>query len=459
MVRRLDFSVPEFVRVIWTSDEAKSVWQPRVSAVSNMYQKLELEAVRAGIRSAVLQSYNPDEFMTLSRQVLGHGLFAVPLTQEKATSSYSNASQPLIPGEPWTYRVAIGDINSVEKLSNAWKSQDDELIGDVLGYPECCRIFFHRYWNREGYRDTTYPMILDAGLGDKNHIEVNGPVSCNILLRWLGVRLVSHLPCRFSCAATHMIGDRMRLLAEHTFPREAEWLNEMLNWPVRWSSLHGIAIITNPVCRIVTSSDAFAERIIIDKFGPHYPDEGAVGLEFPFQKIQQVRMKKKKEESVWKDNGFDTEDSMNRAHDTVINAIDPIPVISKVLDLGCGNGLLASKICKRYLCQASGVESNRSKKPISQDVIISYGDVQDTTLWNPPYDLILISLNRFAEMREEHFKQFIGAIFKSTKYLLVYTYDRKAFENPDGFNLVTMTRNDQVVVYLLKPNEDKRDTH
>jgi len=461
MNERIDLTVPEFVRTIWVSEEARSVWEPRISVVSQMFQRVEVHAVREGIKPAALQASTPQELAGLADETLDLGLDVAPLERCGSSGSYSNAAIPFEDGKPWAYRLAIARHGVLRQFLKAWKAKDDRAIGSLLGFPDCCVEFFQTYWVNGGFRDTTYPMVIE--LGDKTHYEVNGPIECNILLRWLGVRAVSHLPCSFNCSATERMGKMLLELAGRLFPQETSWLREMLDWPIRWNSLHGIVTITTPVMRIVTSTDAFAEKIIIDRKGTSYPKEGASGLEFPFMRSSPIQLLKRNA-FLWRDNGFDSIADMDKAHVILLETLTrlEVPAITKVLDLGCGNGVLLEKIGKMFPADLHGIEIDlarweRAKERMDASrIVIVHGDLTDEAQWNPPYGLILISVNRFIEMNKEDRKELFARIARDTDYLLIYTYDG---ENLDAwaeeyfrFKFITRktSRDGNIVAYLLR---------
>ena len=67
------------------------------------------------------------------------------------------------------------------------------------------------------------------------------------------------------------------------FDEEMDWLLEILQWPIEWTSLHGIAEIKTPVLKVSASTDATATRYVVQRQGSRYPEEGATGLGFPFR--------------------------------------------------------------------------------------------------------------------------------------------------------------------------------
>jgi hypothetical protein len=281
--------LPEWTRVAWVSAEAERVWAPRVRAISNWWPRLERFATleRLAGRRAALQNVSAEELPALVSWNAYHGLSTLPLGQVGCPGTYSAGPQPVIAGQPWTYRVAIVHQRGEIEWLEAWKRGDDDALGDLLGFPSCCRRFFQRVWIDKQRVDTTWAMVE----GSISPLVINDcPRVNNILLRWLGVRLVPHLPCQFDCSATQRLGERYLELAKSTegFRLEAQWAEEMLQWPVEWSALHGIAEIVTPVCKVSTRTDWTASKLVVQAKGQTYPREGAIGTRFPFRPQTQV---------------------------------------------------------------------------------------------------------------------------------------------------------------------------
>ena len=64
--------------------------------------------------------------------------------------------------------------------------------------------------------------------------------------------------------------------------QEAEWLSEILQWPIEWSSLHGIAEIKLPLCKISTRSDSLSRKYVVRIPSERYPEGAPTGIGFPF---------------------------------------------------------------------------------------------------------------------------------------------------------------------------------
>jgi hypothetical protein len=133
--------------------------------------------------------------------------------------------------------------------------------------------------------DTTWPMAsaTAAPIDGGPIVEVAGPPEANILWRWMGVRAVPHLPCRFDCPQTAALGRSLVAVGRTGgYGEEMDWLLEILSWPVEWSALHEIAEIKTPVLKLVARTDPTPSKHIVRRLGQTYPAEGARGVAFPY---------------------------------------------------------------------------------------------------------------------------------------------------------------------------------
>ena len=284
---RLDFVLPDFTRLAWVSDRAQATWQPRLARITTAWFEIEWRAVLAGVRRCALTMCTPEEFLDRGAVWAGEGLNALPVEMAgQSTQPYSATPAALRPGEPFVFRFVVGAPADVAMFKKAWDAADQELIGDLLGYPPCCREFFRRTWVDDALVDTTWPMAVatTASTRDGTTIEVEGPPQSNILWRWMGARAVPHLPCRFDCPATVELADELIGVGRACgFGEEMDWLLEILSWPAEWSALHGIAEVKTPVVKVSTRTDATARTYTVRRRSDRLPDEALPGLGFPFQ--------------------------------------------------------------------------------------------------------------------------------------------------------------------------------
>jgi hypothetical protein len=455
---RLDFTVPEFLRVIWSSNEARAVWEPRIQRISNAWPEIERLAVHARIKPAALQVCSPEQLVNLTKWATSHDLVCIPLGQQGVSDGYANGARAYEPGRAWGYRILITNLDFASIFMTLWAEQDHEGIGAALGFPQCCREFFLRNWVKEGWRDLTYPMV---GAHGAKH-AVSGPLECNILLRWLGVRLVSHLPCSFNCDATQAIGARLGLFGIHSgYVSEMDWLTQMLNWPVRWSSLHGVGIVTTPVCRLVFDSTSLKSEVVIDRDGPEYPKEAARGTVFPFRDQHQMLFLK----DEYTDNGFKSKATMDKAHDVIVEAFrsalsEITSGIPKVTDLGCGNGVLLERLLNvAPHIQVCGVESDREKhqraarRLLAENPDIRHGDIFDDGVWDTTFDVAIVSRNRFREVGTEKAAGLFEQLRTRCDYIIFYSYEHTEWPGlgrSDGLELLSHHHGENACAMLTR---------
>lgn len=406
-MNRLDFKLPDWTRVAWASSSAREVWEPRVQAVSRAWVETELLSVVAGVRRSCLRHAAPSELLPLTDWAADRDLTVVPLAMESAIKgTYSSESSAPEPGGDFLYRVAV--TRDPKAWPGAWKTGD---IGGLLGFPECCQRFFEEVWTRGRGVDTTWQWAGGTG----HEVEVDPRPEANILLRWLGVRLVPHLPCSTDCRGTIELGVQMEAVARAAgYGQEMDWAREMLSWPVEWSALHGIAEIKTPVLKVSTRTDATADKYVVRRPGTP-PAEAATGKDFPYSPRRAQPM-------PWQDNGFSTMNAQREAHEVLLAAVGDLDLAGgAVLDLGCGNGDLVSRIAAKVDATPFGVESDAERAARAQERhpegLFTPGNLFDADIEGA--DLVVLMPGRLAENPERAAEM---ARKLQGKTVLVYVY-------------------------------------
>lgn len=243
--------LPEWTRWSWRTVGDREIWNPVRVGFTATWPSIERWSVVDGIRSVTLQTVDAHEMVSLNTWAGSHGLIVVPVAQTSNRAQYSNRTPDMRPGDSWSYRVAIGKPEHAMPFVSAYHASDDATMGALLGYPTCCTDLFLRTW-KIGQADSTWEQSLAGASPD-------GPPEANLLLRWMGVRLVSHLPCSFTCPHTVSLGKQFAQCArDHAI--EIDSVYDMLNWGVQWSRLHGIAEIVTDRVRISCNTDWTADK-------------------------------------------------------------------------------------------------------------------------------------------------------------------------------------------------------
>lgn len=464
-MNRLAFRLPDFTRHTWVSQRARDAWATRIERVAACWQEVEWLSVAEGVRDCCLRVVSPGDMDGLAEQTVAAGLALAPLdTIAASNGAYMSAGVGVVPGHPYNQRVVVGRAEHLSAFREAWERGDQKEVGRLLGYPACCSDFFEEFWVRQRFVDTTWPMALGtAGGADEGAtlLEVGGPPHTNILLRWLGVRAVPHLPCSFTCEPSRRFGEELVGLARRRgHAAEADDLLRMLEWPVEWSALHGIAEIKTPVLKIAALTDATPVKYVVRRRGTTYPAEGAQGLSFPYKEPNRLRVTDsrgfqrgltnltkpldahKQAEWYFGDNGFTSRSGMDAAHRPLVElsaaALGATP--GAVLDLGCGNGALLEKICERRKAAAPfGIDLDPSKvahaglllpRHAANFHVGDFFNADAPALGERRYALALLMLGRLFEVEPERAAGLRGWLRSHVEHLLVYVYP--GYANPLG---------------------------
>ncbi|MCP4299432.1 MAG: hypothetical protein GY783_02500 [Gammaproteobacteria bacterium] len=404
--------LPDFSRQQWVSAKARALWEPRIAGIGQHFFAAERASV-GEIRSAALQNICPEQFPEVAQRAAKIGLIAIPLNIEGLADSYSASQVDRKGSDRWEYRVALTTPGKAGQFIEAWQQEDDETIGSLLGYPKCCRRFFAETWG-SGSVDPTWRM---ADHGD-------GPVEANILLRWLGVRYIPHMPCGLHCEETIEFGRQFRRLIPE---REREWMDILLSMPMLWSSLNGIAEVVTPIVTLNFRTDVNHELFEIHRQGTSYPDAGAYGLRFPYRSPAQ-----RPDERLWTDNGFTSREAMEAGHQKIVSTLNAhnastvssLNYSSKIIDLGAGNGELLRKIGR-----GSGIESNAGRVDRRVWSRVSLGTIEHAgeLFHDQCFAVAIISVRRFEELPEEDASRLRAWLERCVDRVLIYQYEHPQF--------------------------------
>jgi 2-polyprenyl-3-methyl-5-hydroxy-6-metoxy-1,4-benzoquinol methylase len=450
---RLDFTLPDFTRISWVSEAARRVWEPRIAGITRAWWEIEWLSVVAGIRSCCLTVLPPEALVPAASRWAKKGLASLPLQiVGRPNKSYVSASCAPRQGEPIAFRVVGGEWDAVFRFERAWRSNDHEALGALLGYPSCCREFFCKIWIEAGNVDTTWAMATNSSHIERGErsISVRGSPIGNILWRWMGVRSVPHLPCRFDCSPTKTLGGQFQDIGiRGGFRREIAWIQEILSWPVEWTALHGIAEVKTPVLRVSTRTDATAKQFIVRYKGESFPEEGAKGLGFAYRTPKRltitdstgfrrgiendIRVSRAMPEWYHLDNGFSSRYGMDAAHHPIIQLAEEelSDAEGNIIDLGCGNGALLKKIVSaQSMLVPHGVDVKpecilHAKELLPEHagnfVCRDFFD-NDTCFLAARYVIGILMIGRLLEVRQEKRERFLSVLRSRCHRLLVYVY-------------------------------------
>lgn len=454
-MKRLDFLLPDFVRVSWNGDPIRTVWEPRIQRVRKAWMEIEWLSILSGVRRCCVAIASPQHFLEQAARWTENGLSSLPMEMQ-GLSNATYTSTRINPefGKPFVFRIVVGKTEDVALFKKAYEAGDENQIGTLLGYPRCCQDFFRNIWVEQGMIDTTWPMAqATAGPGGScEEIEVYGPAEANILWRWMGIRAVPHLPCSFACQPTVDLGKTLMAVGrESGFRDEMAWLSEMLSWSVEWSAYRGIAQIKTPILTVSTRTDATSIKYRVIRQGQPYFERDTYGESGLAHHLNNECSAVPSQEAVasWEscnhgaesppgwyasDNGFRTELEMDQAHRPIVELAMRIlsDETQTLLDLGCGNGALLKKILMvKPKVIPYGIDADPERIEHARILITGFADhfitgdifeAEQICTHQQKYDIALLMPGRLLEVRAKRAERLRDFLRKGCKYLLVYAY-------------------------------------
>jgi len=273
-------------RLVWLSDEARRTWAPEIRKISAMVSDLEVISVAKQHRPCAWQTIGEDQLPRLAAAWAEMGLISLPIKRVRNFSGFAHRHEEPVAGEKASLCVIVSrTLQDALNFKAAFERGDNDVQGELLGFPKCCRTFFCDTW-AEGYFDPIWQAALNSERIEieGNYIRVHGHPFSNPILRYVGIRVGFHIPHSLDCWETIFRAQYRMNLAREKDPNLATILKGLLSMPMSWDVFHGIAVVRTPIFYIVTPSVPAAERHVVELVSePEFrPRESVKGIGFPF---------------------------------------------------------------------------------------------------------------------------------------------------------------------------------
>ncbi len=206
---------------------------------NNAWLEAEQMSVVEGVRDLCLTPLSQSEYLAFLPWAHDHGLHVRVKRFVGAFQGFSHC-------------YTEGNDILVVAMSKTKDYAEDPRPEKYLGYPSCCQSFFSA--NFPKYID---PVFQWAG----NSESVEAMFGCVPVLRSLGIRFVSHIPCSPRCVASQAIAEKMAPLLSKDMQEVGK---EILSSPITWDCYRGIAIVKTPWFRTIYRSVPYAEKVVVN---------------------------------------------------------------------------------------------------------------------------------------------------------------------------------------------------
>lgn len=231
-------------KISWVSPQARAFWHEKMTQCSRISTHLKILSVQEGLRQAVI--IQPS---ARARQA--------PLGMKHASILVTNNTQP----EAEQVEIWFSQKNQhlAEKLTKSTNISLMEL-SELEGLPTCCakaRTQTSQQLNliqQLARMPTLKRRITETG----SHIV--GHAECNPFLSMINLQLLPYIPCSSACRASLEYAQEYVTLAESAYQSKTSHLLELLQMPLRISSLFGICTVHTPIFVL-----AYPDEIFIDE--------------------------------------------------------------------------------------------------------------------------------------------------------------------------------------------------
>ncbi|MEH7564290.1 hypothetical protein, partial [Priestia megaterium] len=264
-----EFQIPSFTRYAFVGENQRLRWESRIISTRFVLAKIGALTVANELASLSLVRVPTNSLFEFHQYAAQLGFHSKVLSRGKSDLFE---------------RVIVGRFSDLNKFDLAYKKNNWKMIHKLLGIPSCCS---NEMLNKtqEGFNP-----VLDLITPLRENLQQESDINCskvlNVLLRPLGIDLLGYQPCSFQCKHSENIGESKLLLGkEAALGKEIEWLEEMLEWPAEWTSLHGIAELKTGIFKISSNSFPTHNKITLRYHGQKMALDAVQGLSFAYKKV------------------------------------------------------------------------------------------------------------------------------------------------------------------------------
>ena len=212
----------------------------------NELEIVELLMVLTGNKKAMRTTVDPHRYEQLTNYLSKNNIYyksdkvSFKYATDKGKGGWSNLYDPeeKLNGLCNEFMLYIGLSDAVVNNASLFEKENDEVFGEILSYPNCCRVAFERNLAISSKKQgDLVPLVADQTIHD-------GPWSflLNTAARYFMKNLISFYPCSYICEKAKAISKQYFNILQEYLPDYAIELKNIMSSPVLYTEYRGIYI-------------------------------------------------------------------------------------------------------------------------------------------------------------------------------------------------------------------------
>ena len=248
-----------FTSLSWRTQAIRDVWEPIRKKIYEATNIAEYEMIKEGKRSCDVYSFTPSNFDNQINWVSENKFVPLTILRSKMYEGFGHrhyGTDQLGP-DVFVYSVIADTYENAKKFRDASMGiVDHRVIGQLLGYPECCIDFFLPIWLDKHVMDPLFEIALNTEghvMLDDDTVEVHGNPLLNRFSRYFGLCVAPFFLHSYKCPEAVKFCQGWYDIMHKHYPYESEKLLELLSMPVTWSHHNMITRIEHPLYKGATN--------------------------------------------------------------------------------------------------------------------------------------------------------------------------------------------------------------
>lgn len=245
--------VQPFVSIAWKSKAIAQKWEPIRQNINQATHIAEYEMIKRGYRHCDVFSFSPQNFDNQINWVIENGYVPLTILRSESYEGYGHRHYCVdkMDWNVFSYSVIADTLENAKKFQQASLGNvNHKVIGQLLGYPDCCIDFFLPIWLEKHIMDPMWEIAENTETSKKisdNVIEVSGNPMLNRMARYFMLQVCPFFTHSYTCKEAITFSEHWYDIMHEHYPYDSEQLLELLSMPMTWSHHNMIIYVDHPL--------------------------------------------------------------------------------------------------------------------------------------------------------------------------------------------------------------------